>query len=78
MNFGVRVDEVRKKFTCLEKVVIALWLYVVDGFPVSHLCLPTQSVHDNFEYIDNQVISKIDAHFGCFKLSECALEFLTS
>ena len=35
-----------------------------------------QPVHDNFECIDNQVISKKGAHFGRLKLSKCALEFL--
>ena len=32
-----------------------------------------QPVHDNFECIDNQVISKKGAHFGSLKLSKCAL-----
>ena len=42
---------------------------------VFHVILE-QPVHDNFECIDNQAISKIDAHFGRLKLSKCALEFL--
>ena len=35
-----------------------------------------QSVHDNFECIDNQAINKRGAHFGRLKLSKCALGFL--
>jgi len=35
-----------------------------------------QSVHGDFEYIDNQLVGKIAAHFESFKLPKCALGFL--
>ena len=35
------------------------------------------AVHGDFEYIDNQFVSKAGAHFGRLKLSKCALSFFS-
>ena len=35
------------------------------------------AVHGDFEYIDNQLVSKAGAHFGRLKLSKCALSFFS-
>ena len=43
---------------------------------VFHVILE-QLVHEDFECIDNQLVSKTGAHFGRLKLSKCALSFFS-